>query len=135
LFAKNRTQLSFKWNFSSEEFIEFCGPAFPFDDPFEVQLITEAGATTLLRETIDSLCGSVFPTALFFDQSGENCEPSTGNDCTVWSTGWLSATIDISAIASANDGNGVKLRFASTDSGDSIFDSAVLLDDIQIVSP
>ena len=136
------TQLKFDWNYNSEEFIEWCGAQWPFDDPFQVEIVTESGTSVIFQETVDTLCGSVSPTGLFFDQSGPGCVASDGvglgtggNDCTVWSTGWRSQTIDISAIATDNDGKGVTLRFKSFDAGDSIFDTAVLLDNIEITVP
>ncbi len=139
--SADATQLRFDWNYNSEEFTEWCGANHPFDDPFEVVLETDSGAVSLFRETVDTLCGSVSPTSLFFDQSGPGCQPnasgvgSGGNDCMVWSTGWRSQTVDVSSIATANAGKGVKLRFRSSDAGDSIFDTAVLLDRIEIVEP
>jgi len=114
----------------------------PFDDPFEVDLVTESGTNVLFYRTVDTLCAGVSPTTLFFDQSGPGCQPDPGvglgtggNDCTVWSTGWQSQAIDISAIAAANNGKGVTLRFSNFDEGDSIFDSAVLLDQVEVVKP
>ncbi len=138
------TTLNFDWNFSSEEFIEYCGPDFPFDDTFEVVLETDSGSQTLFSREIDTLCLSgVAPSSLSFDQSPPGCIPTDGvgygtggNDCTVYSTGWnIVEAIDISAIATANNGKGVTLRFRSFDTGDSIYDSAVILDDIQIEVP
>jgi hypothetical protein len=138
------TTLYFDWNFSSEEFVEYCGPDFPFDDKFEVVLETDSGPQLLFSEEIDSLCLSgVAPTSLFFDQSGPGCIPTDkvgyatgGNDCEVYSSEWkIFEAIDISAIATANQGKGVTLRFRSFDTGDSIYDSAVILDDIQIEVP
>ena len=60
---------------------------------------------------------------------------SGGNDCLVHSTGWRAATIDISGIAAANPGQEVTIRFSNTDSADSVFDSAVLLDGIEVTGP
>ena len=136
------TSIDFDWNFSSEEFIEWCGPQHLFDDPFEVELVTDAGTFLLMQETVDTLCDSVFQTTLFFDQSGPGCVPTPdvglgtgGNDCTVWSTGWNSQSIDVSAIAAANMGKGVTLRFRNFDAGDSIFDTAVTLDNVEVQQP
>lgn len=138
----NATSLNFDWNFYSEEFIEWCGPQYPFDDPFVVELVTEAGTNVLLQQTVDTLCGGVAATDLFFDQSGPACTPTSGvgmgtggNDCTVWNSGWRTESIDISGIAVANDGKGVTLRFRNFDEGDSIFDSAVTLDRIAVIQP
>jgi len=140
--AKTATQLKFDWNFSSEEFIEWCGTQ--FDDRFEVVLETSTGSTTLFQRSINGLChAAIAPTALAFDRSGPGCVPTPadvgfgtgGNDCKVWSTGWSSQVIDISGIAATNGGKGVKLRFRAADVGDSDFDSAILLDKIIVVRP
>jgi len=130
---KSATQIAFDWHFNSEEFIEWCGS--PFQDTFAVELETDGGTNLLFQRTIDSLCGSVLPTGLAFDQSGPGCVPDSENDCTVWGTGWQSQALDIAALATANDGKGVTLRFRAHDVGDSIFDSAILLDRIRIVMP
>jgi hypothetical protein len=81
-------------------------------------------------------------TSLAFDASLPPCSPSSsvgyatgGNDCKVWSTGWIPQTVDISDIAASASGAGVKLRSRATDVGDSIFDSAILLDDIRLIVP
>jgi hypothetical protein len=140
--AKEATNLTFDWNFNSEEFEEYCNSA--FDDRFVVELVTDAGTQTLFESSVNLICNGIgmSPTGLYFDQSFPGCEPSDGvgfgtggNDCLVWSTGWQSQDVDISAIATANDGAGVTLRLSSTDVGDSIYDSAILLDKITIVKP
>jgi hypothetical protein len=65
---------------------------------------------------VDDLCGSVFDVPFSFDQGDAS------------STGWQRATIDIASIAAANAGKPVKIRFSAGDVGDSIYDTAVLLD-------
>jgi len=134
------THVAFSWNYNSEEFKEWCGPQHPFDDPFVVEIIHPAGTTTLLSKTVDSLCAVVAPSPLAFDQSKPGCvvTPNVGvgtggQDCTVWTTGWQAENIDISALAVSNNGAGVKLRLRVFDAGDSIFDTAVLLDKIRII--
>jgi hypothetical protein len=112
-------QLQFDWNFSSAEFVEFCGSI--FQDFFKVEIITDSGTHVLFFRKVDDLCSSVSQTSLVFDQPD------------VWSTGWQSQSIDISAIAVANQGKPVKIRFSAGDVGDSIFDTAILLDKIRIV--
>jgi len=132
--------LRFDWNFSSEELVEYCNSV--YDDPFVVELIVNPGqlgeqTIELFYQDVDTVCDSVNPTKLYFDQSVPGCVSSAsgvgsgGNDCLVHSTGWREATIDISAEAAANGGEPVVLRFSNTDSADSIFDSAVLLDGIE----
>lgn len=133
-------RLEFYWNFNSEEFIEWCG--WWYQDFFRVDIIADTGTQNLFYRRIDDLCGAVFPTSLYFDQSGPGCIPTDGvgygtggNDCTVWSTGWQLQSIDISGIATANQNKPVTIRFSAGDVGDSIFDSAILLDAIKITKP
>lgn len=125
--------LEFYWNFNSEEFREWCGSI--YQDYFHVSVTTDTGTQTLFYRKVDDLCGMVFPTSLYFDQSGPGCIPTGGNDCTVWSTGWQTQSIDISGIAAANQNKPVTIRFSAGDVGDSIFDSAILLDAIKITKP
>ncbi len=125
---EDATHLEFWWNFSSEEFMKYCGSA--YQDKFEVIITTEAGTPTVLfSRTIDDLCygyEELFLTNLVFSR-GPNEE--------VWSTGWHQASIDISAIAAANAGKSVTLKFFTSDVGDQAWDTAVLLDGIRIVVP
>lgn len=132
-------RLEFSWNFNSEEFIEWCGSQ--FQDAFRVDVITPTGTQNLFTRRVDDLCSLVTPSTLRFDQSTPTCTPSAGvgygtggNDCKVWTTGWRFASIDISGIAAATQGKAVRLRFSATDVGDSIFDSAVLLDKITLTT-
>jgi len=136
------THVSFDWQYMSEELIEWCGPQHPFNDPFLVELETDAGSQVVFFQTVDTVCNDVTMTNLFFDQSGPGCNPTPGvgqgtggNDCTVWSTGWQTEMVDVSALAAANGGKGVTLRFRSFDLGDSIFDTAVALDKVEVVTP
>jgi len=133
------TRVLFYWNFNSEEFVEWCGSI--YQDYFRVSVTTDIGTQTLFYRKVDDLCGMVFPTSLYFDQSGPGCVPCDGvncwpkNDCTVWSTGWQLQSIDISGIAAVNQNKPVTIKFSAGDVGDSIFDSAILLDAIGITKP
>jgi hypothetical protein len=140
----NATALSFAWNFSSEEFIEYCNSS--FDDQFVVELESGDTTHTLLQTGVNVLCANegqgLMQTSLAFDASLPPCTPTSGagystggNDCRVWSTGWIQQSVDVSGIAAGAGGEGVKLRFRATDVGDSIFDSAILLDDIRLTVP
>jgi hypothetical protein len=111
-------RLEFDWNFSSAEFTEFCGSI--FQDFFKVEIVTDTGTNVLFFRKVDDLCPIVFPTSLVFDRAD------------VWSTGWQSQSIDITALAAANQGKSVTIRFSAGDVGDSIYDSAILLDRIKI---
>ena len=138
----NATHIEFDWNFLSEELEEWCGPDHPFDDAFSVELVWDGGSETIFGIDIDMLCeGILLRTDLYFDQSGPNCVPTPGagyatggNDCKVFGTTWVRAVADISEIANVINGDTVTLRFQVTDTGDSIFDTAVLIDDVEIIT-
>lgn len=110
--------LSFDWNFTSEEFREWCGSI--YQDYFRVDVVTSSGTSTLFNVRVDDLCSSVFKVPFSFDRGD------------AWSAGWRSAVLNIAAIAAANAGKSVTIRFAAGDVGDSIYDTAVLLDRIKV---
>ena len=118
--SANIDMLTFKWNFFSEEFLEWCGSQ--YQDAFRVSVcvIDDAtGAETcdqVFYREVDDLCGIVSKSDVGFDQGD------------VYNTGWLTAEIDVSAYASKH----LRLKFFTTDVGDSIYDTAVLLDEITI---
>jgi hypothetical protein len=139
---KEATKVEFDWAFSSEEFVEYCGRQ--FQDTFKVEFVTELDETKqVFSRTIDDLCSGVsVGLAPPLDRSGAGCEPTSnvgygtgGNDCKVHTTGWQSASLGITDIATANDGGGIILKFSVTDIGDSSYDSAVILDNVKIVTP
>jgi hypothetical protein len=105
--------LSWDWNFFSEEFIEYCGSE--YQDSFEVTL----GPTSLQSSKVDDLCPIVVPDPIDFDQGD------------VWTTGWKTQTVDVTAFAGTN---GNLLKFAAKDVGDSIYDSAILVDNVRLVA-
>jgi len=112
-------QIAFDWNYFSEEFQEYCGDI--YQDAFAVSLTeadSPANTVMLLLRTVDDLCGSVHPVPTSFDQGD------------VWATGWRTATTTIPA---SLRGKKVVLQFYTTDVGDSIYDTAVLLDRIQLL--
>ncbi|MCB9897302.1 MAG: hypothetical protein H6825_04800 [Planctomycetes bacterium] len=114
------TLLVFDWDFFSEEFLEWCGSI--YQDRFIVTMtaVDPPGAPVTLFETeVDALCGSVHPADVSFDEGD------------VHTTGWQSSAVDIPA---AFAGTAVRLTFSCTDVGDSIYDSAILIDQIEIVS-
>ena len=136
------THIEFDWNFFSEELEEWCGPEHPYDDAFRVDLVWNGGAQTIFSTEIDDLCeGLLLRSDAWFDQSGPNCVATPdagygtgGNDCKVFCTTWRHAVADISALANQLAGDSVTLRFHTTDSGDSVFDTAVLIDHVQIIT-
>jgi hypothetical protein len=129
----NANTLELKWNFLSEEFLEYIGSS--YQDKFSIVLQSEYfGEEILLSRTIDGIAasfGAKAPTDeipegvpgdliavspdIVFDQ---------GN---VYMTGWQSESFDIKSYR----GKCVTLIFRSTDVGDSIYDTAILIDDVK----
>jgi len=117
--APDVTKIEFNWNFSSEEFKEYCGSI--FQDFFRVDLVPSSGSQlTVLNVKVDDLCSSVFKVGYSFDRGD------------VYSTGWRSTSADISAFANANKNKSVTIKISVGDVGDSIYDTAVLIDDIKL---
>jgi hypothetical protein len=81
----------------------------------------ELSCNNLLYKTVDALCSSVFAVSFSFDRGG------------VYSTGWLNASLPI--IPASLAGKSVKLTFSAGDVGDSIYDTAVLIDNITAPTP
>ena len=112
--------MTFDWNFFSEEFKEYCGSK--YQDAFNVSLCevstadgTESNCSVLFNRKVDDICGIVNESDVSFDRGG------------VYNTGWMSGeTIDISGYAGKNS----RLKFYTTDVGDSVYDSAILIDNI-----
>lgn len=127
LVQNNQSTLKLKWNFLSEEFLEFIHSQ--YQDNFRITLVKQNGAeVTLLSKTIDGIAAqfgadtnqtgqliSVSPD-IVFDQGG------------VYMTGWQNFSFDITPYR----GQTVVLIFKCGDVGDSIYDTAILLDDIII---
>ena len=112
----NVKRLNFFYDFLSEEFLEWCDDV--YQDYFTVTIQPDGGnETTLFYIKIDDLCNSVtsFPTS--FDQDG------------VYHTGWQELSLDISVYENLEDG--AMIKFAAGDIGDSIYDTAILLDNIR----
>ncbi|PSW21996.1 hypothetical protein C9I98_01665 [Photobacterium sanctipauli] len=111
--------ISFNWNFYSEEFIEYCNTQ--FDDKFFVEICEVDSDLTncsiLLETSVNELCtnpASLSKSNISFDQGD------------VYTTNWQNATFDISAFS----GKRINLSLYVTDVGDSIYDSAILVDSI-----
>lgn len=112
------TNLSIKWNYISEEFMEWVGSV--YQDYLTFTLTDSLGVEhVLFYESTDS----------FVDYGLTSCTPPISFDqggC--YMTGWRTFLADISAYR----GQVVRLRIAIGDVGDSIYDSAALLDEITI---
>jgi hypothetical protein len=122
-------QLTFWWKFYSEEFKEYCGSQ--YQDSFRAELVTGGGKVSIVDAKVDDLCpasacgfgGGVCggqhkgldPSDVSFDQGG------------VFMTPWIKSQANVGPLA----GNGnVTLKLFATDVGDSIYDSAILIDKI-----
>jgi len=124
----NDTKLRFDWNYLSEEFIEYIGSI--YQDPFKVTLtkVDDSSTTTLLNKTVDSIAAE-------FGASHSNggdliyVSPDIVFDVgDVWMTGWQHSEYDISA----SQGSVVTIKFEVVDEGDTIYDTAILLDMINL---
>ncbi|MBK8552635.1 MAG: choice-of-anchor L domain-containing protein [Ignavibacteria bacterium] len=125
--ADNQSQLTLKWNFLSEEFLEYIGSQ--FQDYFRIILRKQDGTEiTLYSRTIDQMAAqfnatktdpgdliSVSPN-IVFDVGG------------VYMTNWQSSTFDVTAYR----GQTIVLILICGDVGDSIYDTAILLDEIKL---
>ena len=112
---ENIKSLAFSYDFVSEEPMEYVGSS--FNDTFAVQIISESGAETILTNDVN--------TATWYKISGINFD---GGDSTTYHTEWQNEECDISKYA----GQVVTIRFMVYDVGDSIYDSAVLLDAVSL---
>lgn len=135
--APGATKLCFWWKFYSEEFIEFCGSSYM--DRFTATITGKQGKLTVTDVWIDPLCP--------YDCGGKNpCQPGTPSckcgsqwktldnaDVSfdqggVFMTPWLQDCKEVTPFA----GKRVDLKFFVTDTGDSIYDTAVLVDEVTI---
>lgn len=111
----DKTKLEFMYDVISEEPMEFVGSR--YDDKFEVQIL-DINNNILYNDILESVNNSNWNqiTGIDFD----------GGDSTVYHTTWKTATIDISSYQNQN----IKVRFLVYDIGDSAYDTAVVLDNI-----
>ena len=109
--------LSFVYNVVSEEPMEYVGSQ--FDDKFKVEIKCE-GQTSLISEDSVNQAGWHPIDNIDFD----------GGDTTTYHTRWKKVNYDISDYQNKT----VTLRFIVYDVGDSIYDTAALVDNITITS-
>jgi hypothetical protein len=107
--------LSLKYDVVSEEPMEFVGSQ--FDDKLIIQIVTGSGTTDIAKEEVN--------TSVWLPITGINFE---GGDSTVYHTGWKSVTADLSAYK----GKSITIKIVVYDVGDSIYDTAAVIDDITI---
>lgn len=118
--VNTETQLTIRYNFLSEEFMEYVGSI--YQDYLRIAIICDGEEHQLMRTAIDNFANDGYWTLtkvspdIVFDRGD------------VYQTGWMTVTYDISAY----QGKTVTLVLDSGDVGDSIYDSATLLDEISI---
>ncbi|MBR6096623.1 MAG: InlB B-repeat-containing protein [Oscillospiraceae bacterium] len=113
---KDVSTLRFQYNFISEEPLEWIGSK--FDDMFGVALVLKEGiAFQKIYESIN--------TSEWIPINNVNFD---GGDQTAFQTGWKAVVIDVSAYR----GMAVTLSFVVYDKGDSIYDSACLIDNVEL---
>ena len=119
--------ISFKYNWVSEEPMEWVNRS--YNDQFIVELVLSNGSIyTILKEDIDTNPNKwIYIPSINF--------PDGDNTC--YHTGWKTVIYNIGDIPS--DGynsilnEGFEIRFTVFDVGDSLYDSAALLDDIKLI--
>jgi hypothetical protein len=136
----SKTQLCYYWKFYSEEFIEYCGSSYM--DRFTSTLQADTGKLTMTDVYIDLLCP--------YDCGGKSpCDQSIPGQCKcggqwktlskadvsfdigdVWMTPWQKTCTDVTPLAGS--GKKATLKFYATDTGDSVFDTVVLLDEVTV---
>lgn len=123
----NQTTLSVKWNFLSEEFLEYINSQ--YQDYFRIVIRrTDGSEDVLLSKTIDDLA-SDFGATLESPGSLIPVSPGIVFDVgDVYMTNWQTSTFNISQY----QGQRVTLIFEAGDVGDSIYDTAILLDEASV---
>jgi hypothetical protein len=111
--------LRLDFNFVSEEFPEFVGTM--FDDSFRARISTPDGSSTFAQTRVNDSGGFTLIGDCFFP----------GGDSTCGQTGWRQGSVDLSAYAGTNTPITVELLFSAVDSGDNIYDTHVLVDNIR----
>jgi hypothetical protein len=125
--SQTATTLKVKWNFLSEEFLEWIGSN--YQDYFTIEIIKDDGSVVYLySRTIDGFATEYGATTT---DPGQLIGVSPGivfDKTSVYMTGWNSSEFDVTAYR----GTTITIVFLIGDVGDSIYDSACLLDDISI---
>lgn len=115
----NESTLSLRWNFLSEEFMEWVGSV--YQDTYSIKIVDSLNVYhTIVSENIDSFAANYSLSAvspdIVFDHDG------------VYMTGWQTSTFDLTPYR----GQIIRLVITVGDVGDSAYDSAALLDDIKV---
>ena len=113
---EGKLTVSFKYEFVSEEPMEYYGSA--YDDYFSATIYINDSPTSLAYRSINNSSWSVIGGINF-----------AGGDSTTYHTGWATVSKEMGDV---KQGDIVKLILKVGDKGDSIYDSAALIDDVKI---
>jgi hypothetical protein len=131
----NQSTLRVKWNFLSEEFLTFIGSS--FQDYFKIKIKVQDGSeVTLFSKTIDGIAaqfgasynGSTNPPTEIPGNLIKVSPTIVFDRGDVYMTSWQTANYDITPYR----GKIVTLILEAGDVGDSIYDTAILLDEISV---
>ncbi len=117
--STSQTNLSIKWNFLSEEFMEWVGSK--NQDSFSIKIITsDKQEKIIFQKSIDDFAN---------DYSLISVSPQIAfDDGDVYMTDWQTFSYDLSSYS----GQMITLEISAGDGGDGIFESAILLDKISL---
>jgi hypothetical protein len=125
--ANNQSQLTVKWNFLSEEFLEYIHSQ--YQDYFKILIKKSDGSeVTLLSKNIDQIAVQFGADT---NQVGQlvYVSPNISFDRgDVYMTNWQTSTFDITPYR----GQTIVVILICGDVGDSIYDTAILLDEIKV---
>lgn len=124
----NQSTLKLKWNFLSEEFLEYIGSQ--FQDFFQIKIIKQDGSEVILfRKSIDNIASMFGATQQNPGQLIRVSPEIVFDRNDVYMTGWQD---DLSFDVTPYRNQIITIVFSAGDVGDSIFDTAILLDDIVV---
>ncbi|MDX1699276.1 MAG: choice-of-anchor L domain-containing protein, partial [Melioribacteraceae bacterium] len=132
---ENQSNISLKWNFLSEEFLEFINSS--FQDFFKVTIIDEFGNEDVLIDKSIDVIANEFGAQKFTNMEGEVPQPGslkgvspeiTFDRGDVYMTDWQTYTFDITNYR----GDIITIVISAGDVGDSIYDTAILLDEVTV---
>ncbi len=113
---EGKASLSFKFNVISEEPMEYVGSK--YDDYFVMTVDINGNKTTVVEKRINNSSWTAIGGINF-----------AGGDSTTFMTGWATQTFDLGEIKKDDK---VLIEFRVGDKGDSIYDTAALIDDVKL---
>ena len=124
-------KIRFHWKAYSEEFTEYCGSQ--YQDILTVALSAGGSTQVFFQRTVDNLCPTTACETCGSHFVGLEQADVSFDQGDVWMTGWQQAELDVAGFVAGASGGDVEVRFYITDVGDSIYDTAFLLDAVELV--